>query len=103
MSDPVSYAPVADEIPQTAQINQVVVSSAGTAVVLGSGVLLVGVIVQALSTNVSSIYIGPTSGVNSSNGYELQPGQATSFVTNGLNDLWINAITSGDGVCYGGS
>jgi hypothetical protein len=102
MSDPVPYLPVVDEVPAALQTNQVIVPTAGTAVVLGSGALAIGVIVQALAANVSNVYVG-NSGVTSSNGYQLQPGQATSFCVSNLSALYVNAVTSGDGICFGGS
>jgi len=57
-----------------------------------------GVIVQALSGNSDSIYIG-ASGVTTSTGFELQAGQATSLATDKLSNIYVNG-TSGDGICY---
>lgn len=82
--------------------NQVLVSTAGTAVQFPSQILGVGVIIQALSTNVSSIFIG-VSGVTASSGFELQPGQACSACVANLNNIYVNAITNGDGCCFVGS
>lgn len=60
-----------------------------------------GVIVQALSTNADSVYIGD-SGVTTSNGFELQAGQATSIAVDNINKLYL-AGTTGDGVCWLGA
>jgi len=78
-------------------------TSTGTAVAIAaSQALAVGVIIQAKSTNTSSVYVGP-SGVTTSTGFELQPGQATSTAVNNLNAVYVISITSGDGICYIGS
>jgi len=78
-------------------------TSTGTAVAIsGSQSITVGVIVQAKSTNTNSVYVGP-SGVSSSTGFELQPGQATSMAVNNLNLVYVISTHSGDGVCYVGS
>jgi len=78
-------------------------TSTGTAVALStSQAISNGVIVQALSTNAGLVYIGP-SGVTTSTGFQLQPGQATSVAVNNLSTVFVIAATSGDGVCYVGS
>lgn len=58
-----------------------------------------GVIVKALSTNTISVYVGD-SGVSTSNGYELAPGE---FVVLGINDpaqVYVRASTTGATVCW---
>jgi hypothetical protein len=79
-------------------------TSTGTAVAISgsSQPLTNGVIVQALSTNMGLVYIGG-SGVTSSTGFQLQPGQATSIAINNTNAVYVIAISSGDGICYAGS
>lgn len=58
-----------------------------------------GIIVKALSTNLASIFVGP-SGVTTSTGYELVAGEAISFTCN-LNTLYIVSATSTtDKACY---
>lgn len=86
-------------LPTTGFTNQVTTN--GTAVQFGTNTLSVGVIVQALSTNVASIYIG-FSGVTTATGYELQPGQATSTAIDNTNKLYVIG-TSGDKICWIGS
>lgn len=61
-----------------------------------------GLIVQALSTNAANVYVG-TSTVTTSNGFQLQPGQATSIAVNNANLVYVISTNSGDGVCYVGS
>jgi hypothetical protein len=78
-------------------------TSTGSAVAIATSQAFVnGVIVQALSTNAASVYVGP-SGITTSTGFELQPGQATSMAVNNLNAVFVIASSSGDGVCYIGS
>jgi hypothetical protein len=57
-----------------------------------------GIIVQALSTNTASVYVGG-SGVISSTGFELQSGQSISFTAN-LNTLYVVGSNSTDKVCW---
>lgn len=76
-------------------------TTTGSAVQFGSNTLTVGVIVQAISTNVANVYIGIV-GVTSATGFELQPGQATSVATDNTSDLYVIG-TNGDKVCFIGS
>jgi hypothetical protein len=58
-----------------------------------------GIIIQALSTNSASIFVGG-SGVTTSTGFELVAGQAMSFTCN-LNTLYIISVASTtDKVCF---
>lgn len=79
-------------------------TSTGTAVAISatSQPLTNGVIVQALSTNAGLVYIGG-SGVLTTTGFQLQPGQATSTAVNNLNEVYVISVSSGDGVCFIGS
>ena len=87
-------------LPSTPLVGQT--TSTGTAVAIGSGALTQGVIIQALATNAGNVYIG-ASGVTTSTGFQLQPGQATSTAVSNLSGVYVIAATSGDGVCYIGS
>lgn len=78
--------------------NQGTVTTAGTRVQLGTNTVA-GVIIQALSTNTSSIWVG-SSAVSASNGFELQPGQATSAAVSNTNLIWVDATTNGDKFCW---
>lgn len=87
--------------PTTVFAGQKTVAVTNTAVAIASSQAVLGVIVQALSANVNSIYVGPST-VTTANGFELQPGQATSVAITNLSTVFING-TSGDGICYIGS
>lgn len=57
-----------------------------------------GIIVQALSGNTASVFIG-SSGVSTSTGFELQAGQAAPFTAN-LNSLYVIGANNTDKVCW---
>lgn len=57
-----------------------------------------GVIVQALAGNAGNVVVGSSS-VTTVNGYQLQPGQATSVAVSDLSAVYVNG-TAGDGVCF---
>lgn len=80
---------------------QKTVAVTNTAVVLQTHALTTGVIVQALAGNVGNVVIGDAS-VTTANGFQLQPGQATSAAVTNTNALYVNG-TAGDGVCFIGS
>jgi hypothetical protein len=79
------------------------VASAGTAeVIVGSSTTVVGVVIQALESNTGLVYIGDSS-VDSTNGMELQAGQATGLAIDNLNKVYVDAAVNGEGVCFIGS
>lgn len=89
-----------EDSPKVVYHGQTTVVSAGTAVKLVATPKIVdGVIIQAMSTNTGIIYVGGF-GVASSDGFELQPGQATSLAIDSLHKVYINASVSGDKVCF---
>lgn len=61
-----------------------------------------GLIIQALSTNTASIFIGDKS-VTTANGFELQPGQATSIAVNNQNLIYVVGSNATDKVCWIGN
>lgn len=90
------------DLPSAPLVNQKTVTTAGTAVQLQTNTLKVGIIVQALSTNAGSVFVGPST-VSASTGFELQAGQATSFGVSNSNAIWVDAATNGDKVCWAAS
>lgn len=87
-------------LPATFVTNQATVGTSAAA--LPSNALTEGVILQALSTNSVSVYIGPV-GVTTSTGFELQPGQATSVAVNNTNAVYAISGTASQGLCFVGS
>lgn len=87
-------------LPSTFSNNQVSVGTSQAQ--LPSNALTVGVIVQALSTNTASIFIG-TTGVTTSTGFELQPGQATSVAVSNTNVIYAISGSASQGLCFVGS
>ncbi len=88
-------------LPTTPLYGQTTIATTGTAVQLPNKTLTGGVIVQALAGNAADIYVGDSS-VTTSNGFQLQPGQATSVAVGNVDDLYING-TAADGVCFIGT
>lgn len=74
--------------------------TSGAAVQLqaGSVVPTNGIVVQALSANAASVWVG-ASGVTSSTGFELQPGQSVTFTCN-VNAIYVLGTSANDGVCW---
>lgn len=58
-----------------------------------------GMLVQALSTNTASVFIGG-SGVTTSTGYELVAGQAVPFTASNVNVLYVIGANNTDKVCW---
>lgn len=79
--------------------NQVTVATAGTRVVLSANTVVSGAIIQAMDANSGNVFVG-SSTVTASNGFELQPGQATSVAIDNLNKIYVDAATNGDKICY---
>lgn len=75
------------------------VSTAGTAVQLASSQSIKWVIIKALSTNDSVIFVGG-SDVSAENGYILSPGEAIGLDIDNLSKVYIDSSTDGDGVSY---
>lgn len=67
-----------------------------------SQVLTNGLIIQALSTNTASIYIGDKS-VTTGTGFELQAGQATSIAINNVNKMYVIGSNNSDKCCWIGN
>ena len=82
------------------------ITTTGTAVQLGSGALVNGVIITANINNAAPISIGPV-GVNNTqdgtgNGYILNPGTSIAYSATNLSPIYING-TAGDFVSYSGN
>jgi hypothetical protein len=82
----------------TIYYGQASIVTTGTAVQLASHSLDDGVVVEALSSNTSSVYVGDSS-VTASNGLELPPGSSVSLPVGNTNLLYINGA-SGQAVSF---
>jgi hypothetical protein len=91
-------------LPTTPLYGRAVIAVANTAVAGPNKAMTngAGFIVQALAANVDNVYVGDSS-VTTGNGFELQPGQATSVALANMNELYVNGAGVGDGVCMIGS
>lgn len=78
------------------------VTTAGTAVALGSGAVNGALMVKALLGNTGNIYIGNVNGdVASTNGLELDAGEVVIFEYVGdLSTIYIDSDTNGEGVTW---
>lgn len=74
------------------------VTTAATRVNLPNNAIA-SITIKALPTNAGIIYVGGA-GVTSSNGYQLQPGDAVSFDMSNSNAIWIDSSVSGEGVTW---
>lgn len=90
------------DLGKTIRFGQSTIAVGNTAVALNAGVeqeMKNGVIVQALSGNTGSVYVGGST-VTTANGFELQPGQATSLAIDHIEKVYINGANANDGVCW---
>lgn len=92
---------IAIATPTTPQNGQKLVAVTNTAVALAATTAVAGVIISALAANSGNVYVG-SSAVTTANGFELQPGQATSIAIDDVAKMYVNG-TAGDGVCWMGS
>ena len=72
------------------------------AVVLPTQALVNGVVIKALSTNVSAIYLGP-SGVTTATGYPLFAGESISYGVTNLNAIYLIGANTTDSIAYTGN
>lgn len=92
-----SSFPVA--LPLANQITgQAVIATTGTAVQLGSNVLVNGVTIVAAVTNVANIIVGGSGVTNtangSGNGLVLPPGASITIAVPNTNDIYINGTAA---------
>ncbi len=95
---------VTEAAPTVVRNGQVAIAVTGTAVAIAATTAVKYVVVQALSGNSGSIWVGSSAVTNgpTGNGCELQPGQPTSLAIADLASVYING-TAGDRACYIGS
>lgn len=81
---------------------QKAVAAAGTAEQMTSDArkLSVGVKIKALADNSGNIYWGFSNAVDSTNGYELVPGESDFIEIKDGSVIWIDASQNGDAVCF---
>ena len=87
----------------SANSGQTTVTTAGTAVALGNGIVGGALMVKALIGNVGNVYIGNDGAgdVTSANGLELAPGDVMIFDTvSNLSALIVDSAENGEGVSW---
>jgi len=88
------------DIPNTPRHNEITVTTAGTRVQFtASDIPIKGGVVKADKDNDGNIYLGG-SGVDSSNGFDLAPGESVPVFFRNLNLLWADADTDGNKARY---
>jgi hypothetical protein len=93
------YGVAVTELPTGTLYNGQVTTNAGTAVALTTSTAIKSVSVKALAANTGIVYVG-TSSVSSSNGYELNAGEAIDIDHNDLSEVYIDVSVDGEGACY---
>ena len=85
-----------------ASSGQITVTTAGTAVVGTSTGKYAGFFIKALAGNTGIVYVGNDGAddVTSGNGYELSPGDQIYVEVGNLADLYFDAATNGDKLCW---
>lgn len=76
---------------------QKTVSTAGIAEQLASSSVIKSIAIKALSTNTGIIYVGG-SGVDSTNGYELEAGEGLTLLIDDPSIIFIDSSVNGEGV-----
>jgi len=81
---------------------QKTVTTAGTEVALGDQQIGAPLMVKALTTNTSLVYVGESSGgVSSSTGMPLDAGEVVIFEFVGqLGAIWVDSAVNGEGVAW---
>lgn len=90
------------DLPTSIEFGQKTVSSSGTAeqLVGSSTTVSEGVVIKALASNSTAVYVGD-SGVTTSNGFELiDPGEQIFLAIDDLQKVYIDVDTGGEGVSY---
>ena len=88
--------------PALVMSGQITVSTAGTAVHGDDIDLDNGVYIKALAGNTGVVYAGNDGAgdVTSANGFQLSQTELFFFPVANLSDLWFDAATSGDKICW---
>ena len=78
-----------------------VVTTAGTAVALGTETGMHELLIQAKRTNAGIIFVGPSTVLNNdTNGIYLSKGEALHLYCNSLAEIYINSTVNGEGVTF---
>ena len=90
--------------PEFIKAQQKVVPVAGTAVQMPSVLVPYDkeVVIKALRTNIGIIYVAPSKSdaEGHTSSYSLAPGEAVGYKIRNLNQVWVDASVSGEGVVW---
>lgn len=73
-------------------------TSGASAVAIGNHPVR-SVLVRAKAGNSGLVYVGP-SGITSSTGYELSPGEPVAIDVDDLSKVFLKVASDNDGICY---
>ena len=81
---------------------QKTVTTAGTAVVLGTLTVNCEIVIKALDTNTDVIALGDdgSGSVTTANGYRLTAGETCILRVGNLSNVWLNSAVNGEGVSW---
>lgn len=81
---------------------QKTVTTAGTAVALGSLLINGPILVKALDTNTGVVAVGNDGAddVTVSNGLRLLKGESVELAVNKLSEVWLDSAVNGEGVSW---
>lgn len=80
---------------------QVTASTAAAQISSGGGAAVSGILVKALGANsTSNIYIGGSSALTATNGFELSAGASQLFPINNIDELWVISAAGTPKISY---
>jgi hypothetical protein len=85
--------------PSTINVGQTTAASTATQLTASSIPMTNGILVQGLSTNKASVFVGG-SGVTTTTGFELQAGQAVPLAPANANLIYVISTNNTDSVCW---
>lgn len=88
--------------PSSVKYGRITVTTSGTEVQGSSVALTQGVTLRALTANTGLIVVGGDASITTSNGYQLAPGESVFVPCSNLNQVWVDAVTNGEGLSYVG-
>lgn len=89
-------------VASTIRSGKVTVATAGTRVQFPAGALTSGVVIAAPDSNPGIVYVGDST-VDSTNGFQLDPGDSVPLEIDALDSIWVDAASNASVVTFLGS
>lgn len=90
-------------LPSTVYADRTILASSSVNSVVGSGSLSQGVIIKAISSNLSSCFVGNSAVGPTNYQFSLDAGESTAVAVGNLSCVYVAVIANNDGVQYIGS